>query len=267
MRALPFLYRRRGSGALREQGSDTADSRCRPLSKGRIPLFLQRPESPPTWSKLELTLANSMHEFQPSQSDARCPIGLEAQHGAASALDRPMILLYDIVQVLALAYQDVFPPMILSTKSAQTQMTGFVSIQRNLPRPSWCAERKRLAKKGHGRCDTAPRLEQGVHCLALLINGTIQVAHLGPGANVGLVDAPGRTDRPRPAVPPPLVFGDVAQNPSDDGRMRHIHLTLGHQRHEIAIAQSVGQVPAHAGLDNLARESATTVKMASPSMG
>jgi hypothetical protein len=89
-----------GSGALKEQGSDAADSCCRPLSKGRIPLFLQRPEIPPAWSKLELMLANSMHEFQPSQSGGRCPIGLEAQHAAASALDRPMILLYEIVQVL-----------------------------------------------------------------------------------------------------------------------------------------------------------------------
>jgi hypothetical protein len=52
---------RGGSGALREQDSDAADSYCRPLSKGGIPLFLQRPESPPAWSKLELTLANSMH--------------------------------------------------------------------------------------------------------------------------------------------------------------------------------------------------------------
>ena len=154
---------------------------CQPLSKCRIPLFLQRPEAPSTWSKLELTLANSVHEFQTSQSDGRRPIGLETQHGAATPLDRPMILLYDIVQVLAPAYQDVFPPMILSTKSAQTQMTGFVSIQCNFPRPSWCAERKRLAKKRRGRCDAAPRLEQGVHCLALLINCTIQVAHLGPG--------------------------------------------------------------------------------------
>jgi hypothetical protein len=50
-------------------------------------------------------------------------------------------------------------------------------------------------------------VEQGVHGLALLINGTIQVAHLGPGANEGLVDAPGRTDRPRPAVPPPSYSG------------------------------------------------------------
>jgi hypothetical protein len=214
----------RGSGALRERCSDNADLCCRPLSKGRIPLFLQRPERPPTGSKLELTLANSMHEFQPSQSDGCRPMGLEAQHGAASSLDRPMILLYDIVQVLALAYQDVFPPTILSTKSAQTQMTGFVAIQRNFPRPSWCAECKRLAKKGHSRCNTAPGLEQGVHCLALLINGTIQVAHLGPGTNVGLVDPPGRTDRPRAAVPPPLVFGYKPKDPSDDGCMGHVHL-------------------------------------------
>ena len=150
-------------GHIAAQGLDTFRLRSQSTSrKRRIPLFLQRPESPPTWSKLELTLANSVHEFQPSQSDGRRPIGLEAQHGAASSLDRPMILLYDIVQVLALAYQDVFPPMILSTKSAQTQMTGFVSIQRDFPRPSWRAERNRLAKKGHSRSNTAPRLEQGV---------------------------------------------------------------------------------------------------------
>ena len=186
--------------------------------------------------------------------DGRRPIGLEAQHGAASALDRPMILLYDIVQVLAPAYQDVFPPMILSTKSAQTQMTGLVTIQRNLPRPSWCAERKRLAKKGHSRSNTASRLEQGVHCLALLINGTIQVAHLRPGANEGLVDAPRRADRLRPAVPPPLVFGDVPKDPSHDRGVRHAHVALGHQRHEIATTQAVGEIPADAGFDDIARE-------------
>jgi hypothetical protein len=104
-----------------------------------------------------------------------------------------MILLYYIVQVLAPAYQDVLPPVVLSTKSTQTQMTGLVSIQRNFPRPSWCAERKRLAEEGHSRSNTAPRLEQGTHCLALLINGTIQVAHLGPGVNVGLAT---RQDEP-----------------------------------------------------------------------
>jgi integrase len=38
-----------------------------------------------------LTLANSVHEFQPSQSDGRRPIGLETQHGAATPLDRPQV--------------------------------------------------------------------------------------------------------------------------------------------------------------------------------
>ena len=73
---------------------------CTTSKQVRIPLFLQRPEGPSTRAKLELALVNSMHEFQPSQSDGCRPIGLEAQHGAASSLDRPMILLYDIVQVL-----------------------------------------------------------------------------------------------------------------------------------------------------------------------
>lgn len=40
------------------------------------------------------------------------PVGLEPQHGPAAALDRPMVLLDDDVQVLAVAHQDEYPPPI-----------------------------------------------------------------------------------------------------------------------------------------------------------
>jgi hypothetical protein len=109
--------RDQGSGALTEQGVVDAYLCCRTSCERHIPLFLQRPAGPPTWPKFELALANSMHEFQPSQSDGRRPIGLEAQHGAAPALDSPVILLDDIVQVMALTHEDVFPSVVLSTQS------------------------------------------------------------------------------------------------------------------------------------------------------
>ena len=43
------------------------------------------------------------------------------------------------------------------------------------------------------------------------------------------------------------------------GGMRHVYLALLHQRHEVAIAQAVGEIPANAGFDHIAREPPATV--------
>jgi hypothetical protein len=42
-------------------------------------------------------------------------------------------------------------------------------------------------------------------------------------------------------------------------RVRHDNAALGHHRHEVPIAQSVGDVPADAQLDDLGIEAATSV--------
>jgi hypothetical protein len=88
-----------GSGALTEQGVVDAHLCCRTSCERHIPLFLQRPAAPPTRSKFELALADPMHEFQARQGQGRRPVGLEPEHGLASVLDRPVVLLDDVVQV------------------------------------------------------------------------------------------------------------------------------------------------------------------------
>jgi hypothetical protein len=90
-------------GALKEQASDTPDFCYRSSGERRIPLFLQRPETPPTRSKLELALADPMSQLKSSQSNRRCPIGFEAHHGSAPALDRPMILFDDWLATIRFA--------------------------------------------------------------------------------------------------------------------------------------------------------------------
>ncbi len=47
-----------------------------------------------------------------------------------------MVLLDDIVQVTARAHQDVFPAVLLATEPAQTQMTRFMAVERDLPWPT-----------------------------------------------------------------------------------------------------------------------------------
>ena len=95
-----------------------------------------------------------MREFDARQRHDGGPIGLEAEHGSAAALDRPLVLLDDLVQVLAVANQDVYPPPVFSTEPAQRPVTLLVPIQRDLARPPWRARCHHLAEKGRRRSDS-----------------------------------------------------------------------------------------------------------------
>lgn len=200
-----------------------------------------------------------MSELKSSQSDRRCPMRFEAQHGPAPALDRPMILFDDVVEVRARTHEDVFPTMILSTKPAQAQVTGLMAIQGDLARPSRRAGLDRLTKERHCGSYSALRMEQRLDRLAFLVDSTIEVSCFRPGPNVGLINAPGRADRLRATVPPLLLLRHVSIDPAHDRSVADVHAPLGHEGDEIAIAQAVGQVPASTALDDFSRESPTPV--------
>src|SRR5581483_6358716 len=117
----------------------------------------------------------------------------------------------------------------------------------------------RLAKEGHRRGDSTSGMEQRLDRLPLLVDCTIEVSRFRPGPNVGLIDAPGRADWLRPAVPPPLVLRNLPVDPAHDRRVADVHVPLGHQRHEITIARAVGKVLANAALDDFTRKPPTSV--------
>ena len=104
-----------------------------------------------------------MRELDPRKSYRCGPVGLEAQHRPAAALDRPVVLLDDIVQVLAVANQDVYPPPIFSTEPAQRPMALLVPVECDPARPPWRARCDRLAEKGHRRSDSPPELSRSRH--------------------------------------------------------------------------------------------------------
>jgi hypothetical protein len=55
---------------------------------------------------LQLSLANGMHDFDPSDRTARRPERLEAQQRPSLAFHRAMVLFHDIVEILALPEGD-----------------------------------------------------------------------------------------------------------------------------------------------------------------
>src|SRR5215831_3208197 len=54
----------------------------------------------------QLPLANGMHDFYARDRTARRPKRLEAQHRACDPFHRPMVLFYDVVEILGVANDD-----------------------------------------------------------------------------------------------------------------------------------------------------------------
>jgi hypothetical protein len=71
--------------------------------------------------------------------------------------------------------------------------------------------------------------------------------------------SPGGIDGSGESVPALLKLRHVANHPAMNRRVRHANTSFGHHRHEISVAQPVGDLPADAQLDDLGIEAAASV--------
>jgi hypothetical protein len=133
------------------------------------------------------------------------------------------------------------------------------AIQRDLARPPGQTPRLRFAEEGLCSRDAAIWAKQKIPRLAVLIHGPIGKVPLALDLDVGFIHAPGGIHRSGEAVPSLLKLRHKANHPTMNRRVRHANAALGHHRHEISIAQPVGDVPADAQLDDLGIEAATSV--------
>jgi hypothetical protein len=77
-----------------------------------------------------------MGKLDSGQCNGRTPERLEASHRGASAFDRSMILLNEIVEVLATPHLNILPLRILPPQKPKGHMALHVAIERDLARPS-----------------------------------------------------------------------------------------------------------------------------------
>jgi hypothetical protein len=76
-----------------------------------------------------------MGKLDAGQCYGRTPKRLEACHRGAPALDRPMILLNEIVEVLVTPHLDVLPLWVLPPQKPNGQVALLEAIERYLARP------------------------------------------------------------------------------------------------------------------------------------
>src|ERR1017187_9874898 len=103
---------------------------------------------------------------------------------------------------------------------------------------------------GYIACPAEPEVDR----LSTLIYRPIEVSPLAAHLDIGLIDSPGATSRPAEAIPASNELWCVPQHPTQDGGMRKVQSALRHHLDQIAEAELVAQIPAHAQDDHLAVE-------------
>ena len=127
-----------------------------------------------------------MSKFDAGQGNGRTPERLEASHHrGASAFDRSMILLNNIVEVLVTSHLNILPLRILPPQKPKGHVTLQVAIKRDLARPPRQTRRQSLAKERLCSSDAAIRPQEKNHGLAVLVDSSIEITKRAPNIYIG----------------------------------------------------------------------------------
>src|SRR5450755_1438625 len=163
-------------------------------------------------SKRELSLANAMCQLNSGNGDGRIRERLEPSHRRTASLDRPMILLDDVVQIFAGPHFDVTPARMLSAQQPQCAPTRHMTVESHFAWDACSVRRERLAKECLCGRNSTVAAAQEIDGLALLVDRSIEIVPLGFDRNV-------RVSRPGDSHPQPLGARDRRRAASRRGRV------------------------------------------------
>src|ERR1700730_1943754 len=109
-----------------------------------------------------------MREFHARERNDRGAKGLERKHRRAAALDRSMVLLDDVVEITATAYDHGLPAGILLPQQAQRPVTCRIAVEIHLTGPPWLMGLKGLAEEGPNSNTASFHATQGMDDIPLL---------------------------------------------------------------------------------------------------
>src|ERR1022692_2003269 len=215
--------------------------------------------SPTSTTERELSFANAVGQLDSRDRDGRVLERLEASHRRTASLDRPMILLNQVVEIFIRPHFDVPPARVFTSQQPQRATTRHVSVECHFARDARKGRGERLAKERLCGPDAAVAAKQEVDDLTVFVDCPVQVVPFRFDRDAGFIDAPRGTNGLGESVPPPLKLRHVARHPSKDRRMGDLDAALGHHLDQIPIRQAIRYVPTYAQLDNVRVEGASTV--------
>src|SRR5450759_4410895 len=230
------------------------------LCECRLPFVLPRPAAASTaTSKRELSLANAMCQLNSGNGDGCIRERFEPSHRCATPLDRAVVLLDQVVEVLVRAHLDVPPARVFTSQQPQCAPTRHMTVESHFARDAWSVRRERLAKECLCGRNSTVAAEQEIDGVAMLVHGTIEIVPFGLNRYVGLIHTPGGANRLGEPSPALLELRDVARDPAEDRGMGNLDPALCHHLHQIAIREPIGDIPSHAQLNDVGVKGALAV--------
>src|SRR5450755_3647248 len=150
-----------------------------PRCERHRPFGLPRPiTAPMAAAKRELSLANSMGQLDAGSRDGGVRERLEPSHRRTASLDRPMILLDDVVQIFAGPHFDVTPARMLSAQQPQCAPTRHMTVESHFAWDACSVRRERLAKECLCGRNSTVAAAQEIDGLAMLVDRAIEIVPL-----------------------------------------------------------------------------------------
>src|SRR5665213_2321880 len=103
---------------------------------------------------------------------------------------------------------------------------------------------------GYIACPAEPEVDR----LSTLVHRSIEIGPLAVYLDIGLINPPGATSGPAEAIPAFNELRRIPLHPTEDGGMSKVQSALRHHLDQIAEAELVAQIPAHAQDNHLAVE-------------
>ena len=138
------------------------------------PFVFSRPPATPTATpERELSLTNAVSELDAGDRDRSIRKRLEPCHRCAPPLDRAVVLLDEIIEILVRADLGVAPARVFSPQQPQGATTRHMAVERHL---SWDARKRRCERLSKERlccCDATVTTKQEVNGLVVLVDGAV----------------------------------------------------------------------------------------------
>jgi hypothetical protein len=191
-----------------------------------------------------------VHDLDTSKDDAGTAERFESKHRSSDALDRPVVLLNDVVEVLTL--RNRYRRVMLDIITFDAGGVGAALVDRD-----GCGKRvvpDGTSEKPLCRSPIALGGEQEVDGVARFIDRAIQILPLAADLDACLVHPPTLADDGLAFPERPFQHRHQPEGPAMNRGVIDRHPALVHHLFEIAQAQRIGDVPVHADQHDLQRE-------------
>src|SRR5208283_1334824 len=179
---------------------------------------------------------------------------LEAEPRPNQALDAPVILLHDVVQVFALPQTGPAPEFAIPLHLRDRPGVGRVLVDRQGARTDGVRSGERLAEEPLRRGRIPPRRQQEIDRLPPTVHRPIQIRPASFHPNVGLVHPPGAVAHPQMRADSFLKLSRIGLDPAEDRRVVDFDPAIQEHQLEVAVADRKHQIPSYGPQDHVCGE-------------